>query len=226
MKIVWFMRRFKNTVRVLYTFEFQLYHDFHNSKISVLFKITWTTIRNLFRLKTEIDDTIIKDIKNLFRLKKETDANNERVIRDIENLFDHEAEDYYKPVKAGHFWSNNYIECGSDGDRNITLSIEEYLNKIRPYLKYIISDLKKSDTGKIQLTIAINFISLKANVEERVMHSESNNIEFMTCDNKDEVIQKLFELLLNRYQIVLETSTRGYHFIFDCVDLLYHKLIE
>ena len=123
MKIIWFMRRFKNTVRVLYTFEFQLYHDFHNSNISVLFKITWTTIRNLFRLKTEIDDTIIKDIKNLFRLKKETDANNERVIRDIENLFDHEAEDYYEPVKAGHFWSNNYIECGSDGDRNITLSI-------------------------------------------------------------------------------------------------------
>ena len=28
---------------------------------------------------------------------------------------------------------------------NKTLSVEEYLNKIRPYLKDIINDLKKSD---------------------------------------------------------------------------------
>ena len=29
------------------------------------------------------------------------------------------------------------------------LSVEEYLNKIRPYLKDIINNLKKSDTRKI-----------------------------------------------------------------------------
>ena len=39
----------------------------------------------------------------------------------------------------------------------ITLSVEEYLNKIRPYLKDIINNLKKSDTWKIQLTIANKF---------------------------------------------------------------------
>ena len=33
--------------------------------------ITMKDIRNLFRLKKEIYDTIIKDIRNLFRLKKE-----------------------------------------------------------------------------------------------------------------------------------------------------------
>ena len=44
-------------------------------------------------------------------------------------------EDYYKPVRAGTFYSNNYIEYESNGDRNKTLSIEEYLNKIGPYLK-------------------------------------------------------------------------------------------
>ena len=32
------------------------------------------------------------------------------------------------------------------------------------------NDLKKSDTQKIQLTIAINFMSSKDNDEERVMH--------------------------------------------------------
>ena len=38
---------------------------------------------------------------------------------------------YYKPVRVSNFWNNNYIECGSNSDRNKTLAIEEYLNKIR-----------------------------------------------------------------------------------------------
>ena len=42
----------------------------------------------------------------------------ERVIRDIRNLFENEEEDYYKPVQVGNFWSNNYIEYGSNDDRN------------------------------------------------------------------------------------------------------------
>ena len=33
----------------------------------------------------------------------------------------------------------------------------------------------------------------------------------------DEVIEKLFESRLNRYQIGLETSIRDIDFIFDCV---------
>ena len=44
------------------------------------------------------------------------------------------------------------VEYESKGDRNKTLSIEEYLNKIRQYIKDIIHDLVKSDTWKFQLT--------------------------------------------------------------------------
>ena len=44
-----------------------------------------------------------------------------------------------------------YIQYESDSDRNETLSVEEYLNNIRPYLKGVINNLKKSDTLKIQL---------------------------------------------------------------------------
>ena len=80
-------------------------------------------------------------------------------------------EDYYKPVRAGNFWSNNYIEHESNGDRNRMLSNEEYLIKIRPYLKDTINNLKKSDTWKI------NFISSKDNDEELVMHSKSDKLE-------------------------------------------------
>ena len=45
-----------------------------------------------------------------------------------------------------NFWSNNYIEHESNGDRNKKLSVEEYLNKTIPYFKDIINNLKKSDT--------------------------------------------------------------------------------
>ena len=41
------------------------------------------------------------------------------------------------------------------------------------------NDFKKSATGKIQLTITINFISSKETDKECVMHSKNDNIEIM-----------------------------------------------
>ena len=65
-----------------------------------------------------------------------------------------------------------------NGNKNKTLS-EEYLNKVSPYLKDIINNLKKSDTWKTQLTIVNNFISSIDNDEVGVMHSKSDNIEIL-----------------------------------------------
>ena len=73
------------------------------------------------------------------------------ILRDITNLFENEEEkNYCKPVRVSNFWCNNYIEYEHNGDRNKILSVKEYLNTIRPYLKDIISNLKKFDTRKIQ----------------------------------------------------------------------------
>ena len=55
------------------------------------------------------------------------------------------------------------------------------------------------------------------------MHSESQNIEIMINDKPDEVIKELFQSLLYRYQVGLETSMIGGEFVFDCVQLLYYK---
>ena len=41
----------------------------------------------------------------------------------------------------------------------MVIEIKHYKLKVRPYLNDKINDLKKCDTWKIQLTIAINFIS-------------------------------------------------------------------
>ena len=69
------------------------------------------------------------------------------------------------------------------------LSVEEYLNKIRRYLKDIINNLKKSYTGKIQLTIANDFISSIHNDKEHVIHSKRDSIEIMNNDEAYEVIK-------------------------------------
>ena len=47
-------------------------------------------------------------------------------------LFEQQEEkDYCKPKRVSNFW-NNYIEYESDGDKNRNLSLDEYLNKIKP----------------------------------------------------------------------------------------------
>ena len=59
--------------------------------------------------------------------------------------------------------------------------IKQYKQKnalIKPYLKDI-NNIKKSDTWKIQLRRAINFMSSKDTDEERVMYSESDNTKIM-----------------------------------------------
>ena len=53
---------------------------------------------------------------------------------------------------------------------------------------------KKSDAPKIQLKIAVNFMSSKETDEERVMYSEISNIEIMINDKTNEVIKELFSI--------------------------------
>ena len=88
-------------------------------------------------------------------------------------------------------------------------------------MKNIIIHPQNFDTWKIQLTIAINFISLKDAEEEHLMHS--SNIKFTSYNVANEIIGKLFESLHSRYQGNSETSMRGSEFIFDSVQLMYYN---
>ena len=139
------------------------------------------------KLKKETNDAAIKGIRNVLRLKKENKAIKDKIV--IRNLFEHEEEDYYKPIRVDNFWSNNYIEFKSKGDR--------YLNKIRPYLKDIINDLKKPSTWKIQLKITINFISFKDDNDEEHVKYLKRDKDFcnVTMPSED---TKMLEL--NQYQ--------------------------
>ena len=138
----------------------------------------------------------------------------------MRNLSEHEEKDYLKTEKVNQIHSDNCIIYESRVDKNKTLTIEEFLNKIRLYFKDIINDLKKTKylTWKIQLMIAINFVSSENNDEEHVMHSRSDNIELMI--NDEEVIEEHFQSRLCRYEIGLETSVKGSDFIFTCIVLI------
>ena len=74
------------------------------------------------------------------------------MIRDVRTLFEQKEEACYWPKRVNNFWNNNCIEYEINGDKNRTLSLDEYLNKTKPYLRNIIIDLQNSGTWKIQLT--------------------------------------------------------------------------
>ena len=150
-------------------------------------------------------------------------------------------EDYYKPIIARGAFNSSYIQYESKGDKGKNLSIKEYLNMNKSYLSNIINDHKisgltryhsgnktwvkeTSSEWKIQLTIAINFISSKDSDETRTMHTKSNNVEIMMGSETDETIEDLFEFFLQKYQEELEESMRGSQFAYDRVGSLYYNL--
>ena len=88
------------------------------------------------KIQKESQDKI-KNIRNLFKLEKEIKAIKDRIISNNKYLFEHQEEDYCKLVRVGNFWNNNYTEHESNDDRNKNLSINEYLDKIKLYLKIL-----------------------------------------------------------------------------------------
>ena len=147
---------------------------------------------------TRIENNAIEDsiIKN--------EAIKDKIVRDIRTFFESKKRKLLQTRKSGNAFSNSYIEYESNCDK-IKPYQSENLEKINPFLKDIIKNLKKADTWKIQLTIAINFMSCKDTGGKRVVHSKSDNIEILIGKETDEII-KLFESPLSRYQIGLEES--------------------
>ena len=135
-------------------------------------------------------------------------------------------EDYYEPILVKSAFDGNYIQYESWGDRGKNLSIKKYLKMIKPYLSDLINKHKThgsaryhsgnkswiektSSKWKIQLTMAINFISSRDSDETRTMHTKSNNVEIMNGSETNKIIKKRFESFLQKYQEGLEESMRG-----------------
>ena len=76
-------------------------------------------------------------------------------------------------------------------------------------------------------TMAINFISFKDSTDfdkTQIIHLKSDNTEIMMGSETDEIIEELFESLLQRYRERLEESKNGSDLVFVSVDALYYNL--
>ena len=152
--------------------------------------------------KKKILKSIIKEIKEIpYDLILDKDENIEEIKKTLynpkNNIFK-PKEDNYKPIRIGSGFSSNYIEYKSNGDKDKTVSIKDYLDEIKPYLSNIINDHKTQGEWKIHITMAINFFSSKDFEEIRIMHSKSDNIEILIGNETNEVIEDLSDSFLQR----------------------------
>ena len=53
------------------------------------------------------------------------------------------------------------VECKSDSEKDKSISIKNYLDRIKEHLIRMINDKRKSGEWKIQLVVKINFVSSK-----------------------------------------------------------------
>ena len=143
-------------------------------------------------------------------------------IKDIKNLFKISIDkDYYKPKLNKSGYNKIYAQYESKGDK--ILSLKEYLNLIEKYLRELIEEYKQKGEWKVQLTIEVNFISLKPGSNEtRIMYTRSNNIEIMFGDDNDDIIEQIFESLLKKYEENFQNEMIGSEFVFDGVNFLYY----
>ena len=76
----------------------------------------------------------------------------------------------------------------------------------------------------MQLSAEINFISLTPGSDgTRVMYTRSDNEEFMSGDDTNEIIKLLFESFLQRFAENLQNKMRGSEFEFDGINLFYYS---
>ena len=168
-------------------------------------------LKNSNKYLNELDKKIIK-------LNEYNNNNNDDFIKNVRDLFNIVN---YEPILIKTGFDNNYLEYRSEG--NDSLSFEEYLNLIKPYLNDLINDKKDKGEWKLQLTAQINFISQSPGSNEtRVMHTRSVCEEFMSGSETEEIVEKLSRSLLQVYQDNLNEKMRGSDFIFHGVNYLFY----
>ena len=187
--------------------------------------------RNLYNIEKQRKISLKKTSKYLDELNKrilrldkyhDYDDFEYKGIKDIENLFKISIDkDYYKPKLNNSGYNKNFAQYESKGDK--ILSLKEYLNLIEKYLRELLEGYKRKGEWKVQLTIKVNFISLKPGSDETsIMYTRSNNIEIMFGNDNDDIVEQLFESLLKKYEENLQNKMKGSEFEFDGINFLFY----
>ena len=117
--------------------------------------------------------------------------------------------------------TNNYKYYKGKGDKEKSLSVKQYLNKITAHIYDLINDYRiDRRVWKIQISMCVNFISSRDTGETRTIYVWSDNVSIMRGSNTDDIIRELFRSCLCNYQEEFLSSD----FIFESVELMDYKL--
>ena len=168
------------------------------------------------------DEDFIENINDLFNNKLDKKINNNNTNDDfIENVRDLFSILDYEPVLIKSGLDNNYLEYMSNG--NNSLSFNEYLELIKPYLYDLINVYKAKGEWKLQLSAEISFISQKPDSNEiRTMFTRSTPEEIIIGSETEEVAENLIMSILEKDQDNLQNKMKGSDFIFNGINYLHY----
>ena len=197
----------------------------NNTNTNVDKKINNTNTNVNKKISTNTDDEdFIENIRDLFNNKLDKKINNNNTNDDfIENIRDLFSILDYEPLLIKTGFDNNYLEYMSNG--NNSLSFNEYLELIKPYLYDLINVYKAKGEWKLQLSAEISFVSQKPGSDEiRIMYTRSTPEEIMSRSETEEVAENLIMQLLQKYQDNLQNKMKSSDFIVNGVNFLYYDL--
>ena len=123
----------------------------NNTNTNVDKKVNNTNVDNT-------NDDFIENIRDLFNNKLDKKINNNNTYDDfIENIRDLFSVLDYEPLLIKTGFDNNYLEYMSNGKNS--LSFNEYLESIKPYLYDLINVYKAKGEWKLQLSAEISLVS-------------------------------------------------------------------
>ena len=201
-KVIDYIISLKNNLKIKKRID-DIREELKNAKYNALKSESKNIKRNLYNIEKQRKISLKKTSKYLdeldetiLRLDKYHDCDDDdecKGIKDIENLFKISIDkDYYKPKLNKSGYNKNYVQYESKGDK--ILSLKEYHNLIEKYLRELIEEYKLKGEWKVQLTIEVNFISLKPGSDEtRIMYTRSNNTEIMFGDDNDDIIEQFLD---------------------------------
>ena len=102
----------------------------------------------------------------------------------------------YEPVLIKSGFDNNYLEYMSNGNKS--LSFNEYLELIKPYLYDLINVYKAKGEWKLKISAEISFVSQKPDYNEiRIMYTRNTPEKIIIGCETEEVAEKL---IMNYYK--------------------------
>ena len=137
-------------------------------------------------------------------------------------------DEYYKPILTRNSYNNGYQGYESRGDKNKSLTLEEYLDVIKPHLRELIDNHKFDESGsrewKIQLNVIIKNVSLEDETDVRPIYVWSDNEEIRIGNETDDIINALIDSTLKKYQEEQQVLREKINLVFDHVSLLHYKI--